>query len=183
MESVGTVAAISQLIIYSGSAVQVIAKLYEAVREGPAAVREYESNISHLLNIIERIQAEEPAAQQQYRQPEHIAALILELTEIAQSALSYISRTQKQGFLGIRWGSIGVSPALSKTFKTLRVKTGILHLALSQEMLANSNRTQSEIIHTIQEKTMAARNFVNGSGRSGTCRVSNNCDSSFKRTH
>ena len=136
MDVISGLASASQILAYSHSTFQVLIKLYKQVKDGPAALKQQQSNVRVLLTTVDSL----------YKRPTpvHILTTLLELSKLATEALHLITQSQETGFLGLRWVAIRNEPALSEIFASLREYRDILHLAISIDTRQTTERIQDQ---------------------------------------
>lgn len=123
MEALGLTASITQLAAYGHSAVQSLLRLYQAVRAGPAAYRDQQSNVSILFSIICRIYQRDLVGE------ESISPLLSDIAKLARKIQALL---EQKGFLGLNWALIVRPESLSEAFVSLDEKRKLLHLHLSE---------------------------------------------------
>lgn len=134
----------SQLVAYGSSTFSVLQALYKDLSKDAAAWTEYETELALLLHIIESITKHVPNDPAAY--PEALLALLLDLTEAAQTGRQVAQSAQKTGFLGIRWASIPATQELERLFKRIRAKREILQLYIGQDSLNVARSTKENTV-------------------------------------
>ena len=161
MDLVVAVAGTIQLLAYSHSASKVLLQLIIAIKQGPAAYRDYGINLRLLLDVISQIV--EPNSRLQSNSL--TISIILEITDLAQRALNLLPQTTSL-FAIIRHTATHQRSALDESFDALSRKREILHLHISQtHLLALSElrthlKSQSSILMSEKEaqETMGSNN-------------------------
>lgn len=123
MEVVSCAASVSQLLVYIASSSRSLERLYTELKSGYSTYHEEESNISLLLNILQRLSRRSIADESP------ILPVLIAISGIACQAL-YLLQPNK--ILGINWTPITAHERINSAFQSLDKKRTLLHLYLSQ---------------------------------------------------
>lgn len=122
MEIVGGIASSTQLVAYGHVVAQRLVQLYKAVQDGPQLCRTQRSNISFLLDSIQRICISE--------QPD-IDTILPHLICTANLANSLLNLLRPQGALYNRWLRISKGCEIENIFHALDDKARLLQLHIT----------------------------------------------------
>ena len=126
MDVIGCVASVSQLVSYSHSATQRLISLYQAVQGGPAFCRDQSQNIRYLLRTVKRIcSIKAPDA-------DALLPLCISIADRASTLLNLLGPTEA---LRSRWLWLAKSKDIEMLFRSLREKTNLLQLYLTEKTL------------------------------------------------
>ncbi|KAF2117594.1 hypothetical protein BDV96DRAFT_597507 [Lophiotrema nucula] len=143
MEIVGAVASVSQLIAYGNSTLLVLRGLYKDLQQDQLGWKEQESELSLLLQIVEKISGRHYSKQEVL--PGAVLSLLLDLSKIAQAARVLVASSQSTGLLGIRWTALRVARDLPDVLGSLQSKRKLLQLFISYQNLEISRAICTEM--------------------------------------
>ncbi|KAF2234690.1 hypothetical protein EV356DRAFT_532733 [Viridothelium virens] len=154
MDVLGATASAVQLTEYGRSALLQLVRLYQAVRNGPAACRDQQFNLSILLNIVNRV------GQQEGLREDPIPQLLVDISALAKDIYALL---ETKGLFGLNWALITGRATLSEAFVSLNGKKDLLHLHISERTQNVLSQIRSDFFHMDREQIFPGKGNVLGS--------------------